>query len=175
MSDIGIGRLIKEPQARDAIHVAVAPVTAMERLAPGQPVSFAGDGHTSVCAAIGASVGIVDPFLTAPVFAGERFWLFLWPGSITSLRHDWTHPAFEPKPLDASEQWIRDFASSIPLDYAIVMEGARDYLATGEYLCFGGLLIGESVPDEFWPHYARVTGQKVPEDARGSFFTCSCG
>ena len=174
MSDIGIGRLIKEPQARDAIHVAVAPVTATERLAPGQPVSFAGDGHTSVCAASGASVGIVDPFLTAPVFAGERFWLFLWPGSITSLRHDWTHPAFEPKPRDASEQWIRDFATGVGLKYEVVMEGAREYLRTGEYLCFGGLLEGEYVPDDFWPHYEQVTNTTVPKNERGSFFTCSC-
>lgn len=172
--DIGIGRLIDGLRERDAIHVAVAPVTATERLYPGQPLAFTGDDRKSVKAGEPGRVGIVDPFLLGPVYPGQSFWMFLSPGSITSLRHDWTHPAFEPSPAQSSEQWIRDFAAGIPLDYEVVMDGARDYVACGEYLCFGGLLEGEYVPDEFWSHYERVTGETVPDDKRGSFFTCSC-
>ncbi len=44
------------------------------------------------------AVGIVDPFLQRSVLQGQRFYLCLFPGTVTSLRHVWTHPALEIKP-----------------------------------------------------------------------------
>lgn len=174
-----LGTIIDETAGRDAIHLAVEPVVAAQLLAPGADVGFV-PGGVGVC---DNPVGIVDPFLTRKVQPGERFWLVVYPRQITSLRHVWTHPAFgdavEPaaKPDDevtASRKWIEDFAARIPLAYDVLMEGARAYIMSGDYLCFGGLLEGEYVPDEFWPHYERVTGTKVAEDKRDSFFSCSC-
>jgi hypothetical protein len=181
-----LGSIIDDKQARDAIHLAVEPVVAAEHLMPGQDVGFVEGG-------VGRSpspVGIVDPFLKAPVLKGERFWLVVYPRQITSLRHVWTHPAFSEAEVSASalssepeavsRRWIEAFAASIPLDCETLLSGADDYVADqkrgghGEYLCFGGLLEGESVPDEFWPHYEIVRGVKVEEDHRGSFFSCSC-
>lgn len=180
-----LGFIIDEHQKRDAIHIAVEPVVAGENLRPGEDVGLI-DGE-----AVGAHdnpVGIVDPFLKTRVNKGQRFWLLVYPRQITSLRHVWTHPEIPNaeevfKPLseaDASKQWIERFAARIPLAYETVMGGARDWVANregggyGECLCFGGLLEGESVPDEFWPHYERVTGTAVKEEHRESFFTCSC-
>lgn len=94
MNDLGLGKLITTPQKRDAIHVAIAPVIAAHDLAPGQRVGFAKKGNTELVGAGGASIGIVDPFLKEVVREGERFWLFLYPNTVTSLRHEWSHPLF---------------------------------------------------------------------------------
>lgn len=85
---LSIGTLATEADGRDAVHIAVAPIVAPCDLRPGEHVDEHGRPGTN-------PVGIVDPFLQEPVRAGQRFWLFLYPNSVTSLRHEWTHPAFE--------------------------------------------------------------------------------
>lgn len=93
-----LGCLIADgDRRRDAIHVAVAPVTAAGRLAPGQHVGFVSPGETELVGVEGNPIGVVDPFLTENVQPGQRFWLFMYPNTVTSLRHVWTHPAFAPK------------------------------------------------------------------------------
>ncbi len=88
-----LGKLIDGVAARDAIHVAVAPVTAGQSLLPGQHV-----GLTNGVALFNDDpIGIVDPFLTEAVEQGQRFWLLIYPGTITGLRHVFSHPAFAPK------------------------------------------------------------------------------
>ena len=95
---------IPADSGRDAIHLAVEPVIASERLLAGQDVYLLPDGR----AAKGKenAVGIVDPFLKQSVKAGEKFWLVVYPRQITSLRHVWTHPAFEEKVTPAPEPEI---------------------------------------------------------------------
>lgn len=80
-----LGKLCSPNDARDAVHVAVVPMVADKKMRPGETVSVNGK-----------SVGVVDPFLADDV----KNWLCLYPGSITSLRHDWTHPAFEIERAD---------------------------------------------------------------------------
>lgn len=96
-----LGQLCDETARRDAIHVAVAPVEAGERLQPGEFVGLV-DGKARRG---GELVGIVDPFLLGPVEKGQRFWLCLYPGTITALRHVWSHPAFEAASAAARERW----------------------------------------------------------------------
>ncbi len=93
---VRLGQLITGDAARDAIHVAVAPVVAGEDLNPGDRVGIHTDGKVYKECRVGYT-GVVDPYLPEMVREGERFWLFLKPGSVTSLRHVWTHPAFSLK------------------------------------------------------------------------------
>lgn len=88
-----VGRLVEGAAGRDAIHVAVAPTTntAGVHLTAGTHVDAAGGFAAE-------RVGVVDPFLLEAVPPGGRFWLFLYPNTITSLRHVWTHPAFAAAP-----------------------------------------------------------------------------
>lgn len=214
-----LGNIILPTEKRDAIHLAVDPAFSREYLNPGDHVRIIAKGQVSRCA-IGAGHGIVDPFLRHPVQPGEYFWLVVYPREITSLRHVWSHPAFEDEPqkntpvgpdygtmsadqlralttaametsmvsvprpekvrslddpaMTEARAWIYNFAESVGLDYDELIEAAGDYLSHGDYLVKGGDLEGEYVPDEFWDHYQVVKKEKVDENDRGSFFSCSC-
>jgi hypothetical protein len=176
MSKLPLGEILTTPQQRDAIHVAVAPVVAGVFLAVGSHVTLREDGK-AVNSPDGVSIGIVDPFLRHAVQPGETFWLFLYPGTITTLRHDWTHPSFPessdtPKGTSGSERWLCNFAAQVDLTYNQLMTAADIWVERRDYLDMGGHLEGQYVPDDFWTHYENVRGVKVQD--RGSFFTCSC-
>lgn len=89
-----VGKLIDdEVTKRDAVHVAVMAVTADSDLQPGQRVCLSASGDYAKRSLNEKGViGIVDPFLRDTVYKGDRFWLFLLPNTVTSLRHVWTHP-----------------------------------------------------------------------------------
>lgn len=168
MSELPIGKILTAADQRDAIHVAVAPVTAGALLTPAQHIGLDPHGK-AVWAGLTSAIqpiGIVDPFLAQSVQPGERFFVFLYPGSITSLRHEWTHPAFS----DASEHWMRAFAEGHGVTYPDMMAAAQRWVNDGQYFSRGGQFEGEYIPDEFWTHYAALTG--IVGD--GSFFSCSC-
>lgn len=91
-----LGQLIENGNGhRDAVHIAVAPVTAAEKLRPGQHVGFAHEGNRALVAPTDRNIGIVDPFLSNDVEAGQQFWLLLFPNTVTGMRHVWSHPAFQ--------------------------------------------------------------------------------
>lgn len=98
MNEPKLGELITDPTAaRDAIHIAIEPVMAVQTLFPGQRVGLRGFNKESGRYLVGDSddlIGIVDPFLTLPVQRGQQCYLYLFPKTITSLRHSWSHPAF---------------------------------------------------------------------------------
>lgn len=174
-----LGKLIEGVEQRDAIHVAVAPVKAEEKLWPGQHVGFAIDGDCETVSSRAKPIGLIDPYLGGPVQPGERCWLFLYPGTATVLRHDWAHPAFVAKPQEPpqkrlSEAWLRAFGEANDCPYDMLLDAAKNYLESGAYLIQGGRWEGNYTPDEFWPHYEVVTGTHVPESDWGSFFSCGC-
>jgi len=176
MSDLKLGSIIEGKQHRDAIHIAVAPVVAGEALEPGAHVGLV-DGKAVVL--LRSPIGIVDPFLKAAVKPGETFWLFLYPGTIKGLRHEWTHPAFdEDTDKDYSEQWLRSYAVKMnPYDahpdaaYRRLIDG----LKSGEIYAYGSDLHGLydlDDSDELRLHAERVLGIRV--DWERYAFSCSC-
>lgn len=178
-----LGKLIGENSRRDAIHIAVAPGIANERLAPGEHIGIVGEffGRSS------APLGIVDPFLAGPVFKGERFWMFLYPNTITSLRHQWTHPVFDNSASVSSvqtpktdkreaEKWLRDFADRWGMKYNEMISGAdnADYItAYGSDLHSANELGDDFEP--FWEHMQTLMGKSYNQAHRATTgYSCSC-
>ena len=182
-----VGKLVEGEAKRDAIHVAVIPMVAGERLDPGQHVNV-DDGEARRW---GVTVGVVDPFLESRVERNETFWLFLYPQSITSLRHEWTHPAFPEHNVEivSSQEWMEAFASGHTDPYMCdreytaddVIIAATNFLESDERHCQRGdetlqdALGRDSDKRIFWMHYQNITGNKVPEEYMTEQpFTCSC-
>lgn len=168
-----LGQLATGNEGRDAIHVAVIPVQAGESLTPGQHVRIV-DGKAMQLGP-GDPLGVVDPFLRRDVIAGDWFWLCLYPQTITSLRHEWTHPAFPAAAApvgdkNASTAWLMAFCNRKALFYDTLL----DDLAEGS-VCAGDDFGSWDVPDEFWYHVEVVTGRHWTENEReGVSFRCAC-
>lgn len=186
-----MGTILQKDMPRDAVHIACAAVLASCRLLPGQHIGLLPDGRATTGI---EACGIVDPYLRQTIEEGERFWLFLYPGSITSLKHLWTHPAFAAdqvapaKDKATSEAWLRDFIKNADCpDYETVMaaidgtlEGnpsPEDYGPAwgrydGEALFFSGRDAHSSIPIEFWDHAEIVLGKRLRH--KPEHFACSC-
>jgi len=175
-TDPHLGTLPEIRRERDALHIAVIPVAAAESLLPGDHVAIV-EGR-AVRTYGDEFVGVVDPFLLRPVEENEVFWLLLVPGTITSLRHDWTHPAFPPRgstegkgTLSASEEWLLTLAKT---------RTYSDYFQVLGELAGGGLCF-KSERDRDWAdehraeilhHFAVVTGKRV--EGEQVWFSCAC-
>lgn len=180
MSDTKLGILLDDAAQRDAIHVAIAPVVAAELLSPGQHIGIDSEGKASCHA---TKIGIVDPFLVADVEAGQRFYLCLYQNTVTGMRHQWVHPAFEAavQPVasdkEASWEWMRGYAaqhwSSDDHIYGgfggkytaeMLIEYATAYLDYGDRHVQQGSeslrnsMYDDTVNAEFWKHFTVITG-----------------
>lgn len=184
-----LGTIITDKEKRDAIHLAVEPVVAGERLRAGEHIVV------SEGIAMGTEdegLGIVDPFLPKPVQKGQRFWFIMLPGRVHSLRHVWTHPAFPDTDVttinianippfvksDAAKEsarlWIEDYAKQLGLKFDELVEGANDWLDHNGYLVKGGQLEGTYTEPAFWDHFSIFTGRTVASSDRENFFSCNC-
>ena len=184
--ELGLGRIISEGREvhRDAIHVAVAPVVAGQDLDRGTRVGFADKEKTIVQKVNNGGVGIVDPFLTTVVKKGQRFWLYLFPGTVTGMRHHWSHPDFPSEHARSggvsssvkaeSEVWLKRFSEDNSIGYRDLLDG----LENGD-VCFGNDTPDEIHSDygknELFQHAQNVLGKVFTEDQRENVsFRCAC-
>lgn len=170
-----LGTILDNTAKRDAIHLATEPVIADQKLYPGQDVGIDSQGRGSTMNV--KLVGIVDPFLKAPVMPGERFWLIVYPRQISTLRHIWSHPDF-PEPTSApvtapvitqepvasavlatAIRYITGIAEDVDDTYSSVMRTASENEGADELFTESNRYIW---PDDiFWEHYSTITGKDV--------------
>ena len=179
-----LGTIIGPDEKRDAIHLAVVPVTAQLELNPGEHVSADGDKQPPY-------VGIVDPFLKVNVRKGDRFWLVIYPRQINSLRHVWTHPAFPDEvsnvtlpSKEEAERQLREITSHWDgPDYDTFIQLMTDgeagdgeygdsWRIEGGYIYSYGHAASGTIPPEVWPLAEIVLGRKI--NSRPEYFSCSC-
>ena len=177
-----LGAIITEPgeqNQRDAIHIAVVPIIAHMQLAPGRHIGVTTDGKASTMGL--PYVGIVDPFLQNPVERGQTFWLFLYQGQVTTLRHEWTHPAFPPAtPIavaptnDDAKRRMTEFAGECHKgleefldDIKAVVSGDESYVDVGDNE-------GASIYREFWADFRALTGIWADSESTEIYFNCAC-
>ncbi len=104
------------------------------------------------------------------------------------IQRSWTREKQE------SEDWLRDYAEDIrntnyyrgegyyesygrkEFSYEDLLAAARSHLETGEETAVLGLNGPDSrdTMEEFWQHYAIVTGTAVQEGYGNTFFACDC-
>lgn len=185
-SDVKLGRLIGPEAQRDAVHVAIAPVQAgQDGLRPGDWVTVGDDGL-----AYPGTIGIVDPFLAPDVKINKYQWFYLClrPGTVTSIRHHWAHPAFatEERTISISdcaesEEWLRAYAIKMnPYDvdeygskeaFTTLIKGLqnKELFASGTDLHSLDELKNS---DELKFHAERYLG--IPINWSNFEFSCSC-
>jgi len=174
-----------KPGTRDAVHVACIAVTAKVSMHPGTDVGADGDPKSK-------PVGIVDPFLKEAVPTGSRFWLYLYPRTITGLNHHWSHPDFPEEKKGEfviyeesykamgedkarSERWLEDFADSSDVPSYDELRLATEHVAMeggGHSIHFGTDASGR-IPPEFWIHAEKAWGITI-QGEKPEYFSCAC-
>ena len=171
-----IGQLLDGGMAlqRDAIHIAVVPIEAKTDLKPGMKVILR-DGKAERPMdreELRRAVGVVDPYLFDDVKPGERFWLFMWPSTVTSLRHDWFHPALvggDPTPeLRAAMEYLQGAAEDMCMSYDALIQG----LMNGSVEAGMTTIYDYENNSQFWHNVRVATGRYLSADM--VTFSCAC-
>lgn len=188
MEKINLGQVLKAGEGeRDAIHIAIAPAVAGAMLKPGTPVTVDADGTARVARPDDA-IGVVDPYLPRRIDKGERFFVCLNPYTITSLRHEWTHPAFPTADdkaaakklgealLGSARDYLQNVASQHNMSLQDLVDAMKNYIETGDTTGIGtDIEYGEFDRDSpIWGHFTSYTGIHVPAKDRTTPFTCAC-
>lgn len=173
---MSVGQLIFDHRTeRDAVHVAIIPVSSMVSLQPGQHVGLI-DLERMLVGPSPNPIGIVDPFLRSAVQCHNKFHLFLYPESIINLRHHWIHPAFISK--DSAKKEVTEFARRMKRSYEQLMEDAHEFLDRGFRVIdntqnYDGTTGAEW--RQFWLNYCALTGETIPEeDLNDCPYCCAC-
>jgi hypothetical protein len=187
-----IGKRLAPTQQRDAVHIAVCPVRCTEHFLPGEHVGIKDGKAIKNRGGSVECVGILDPFMPHCMVGDEYVFVFLYPGSITSLRHEWTHPKIDapialvaaaPAPVNdraVSEAWLRQYAKRVnsyfadngDQAYETLMEDIRGGTITyhgTDMHSFGEL----QDADELQHHASIVLGRQV-NWGEFEYFSCSC-
>lgn len=184
--DLKLGQKIREIQERDAVHVAVIPVRinqfGNEVIKPGTHVGFIYDEFVGPLS--NKLVGIIDPFLSPSeeLHHGDKVWLFLYPNTVTSIRHYWEHPDITVGPktnllIEQAVQRLRSIAESVEISFPELIDILGNYIETGKWHTLN-FDTPDIDPVTMWDDFQLVTGVRFDKEQRKQAydipFTCAC-
>lgn len=186
---------------RDAVHVAVIAATAGMPLRAGDHVSY-DKGEANGNQRYSKYIGIVDPFLEGTVKTGQTFWLFLYPRTVTGLKHVWEHPdltelsdkdvetikdvtkkvrteadvtATRADAVEYLHQWAGEHGVSYKSMLVTIKECINDEGELDDYINLGtGSSEEIDDPEEFWTNVGLVLNVDIKNKTQITYFTCSC-
>jgi hypothetical protein len=162
---------------KDAIHVAIVPLTAAEKLKPGDRIRLdSGDREKARLAEDGdPAIGIVDPFLSITLDKYDRFYACLYPGTVTGMRHEWDHPAWW---TEDSVAWLKDYAIRLSPYYDNPNEAYNrlcENLITGHIVCYGQVIQNlQDLPDAQQLKHHAERALNIIIDWDDFTFSCAC-
>lgn len=190
-----LGTIITDKKVgRDAVHLACLPVIVADQwLVPGSHVGLTPNGTAS--AVVGSKrVGIIDPFLDSPVKQGQEVLLLIYPRTIESLRHVWSHPDIPDEPdtnaVSGGGSHPRTPTRALLVEALDAVGRSLEFPVTGEVLLEamdGGGYINTgasdlhgavTIPYTLWDMFRDVHGRRAVNDPTGPgdgvYFTCAC-
>lgn len=186
-----LGQILPGDKGRDALHVAIMSVQASDVLYPGQDIQLThpeeGGKYVAYCT-VGKGHGIVDPFLKHRVEKDQWFWMYLYPNTVTGMRHHWEHPEIKhthpndsvseipSEKVRAAKEWLEEFAGVVEMTYDDLIECLTDYIQFGDSYCLGFDIPNRCYTDryEMWINYRIVTGCNDYVDTNTMPFRCAC-
>lgn len=184
--EVKLGEVLHGFHDRDAIHVAIVPCIVGEEygMSPGERVRLA-YGTTNVAIREGKEwIGVVDPYLEHHPTKGEQVYVFLKPGLVTGMKHQWRCPLFDSPqiPESEAERWLRKFADEWGFDYDEMLSIATSPMSGewDDYITAHGRDLHSA--DElghdlqlFWDNVQALTGRTFDQEHRDKIgWSCSC-
>jgi hypothetical protein len=191
-----LGTVITDKKVgRDAVHLACLPVTVDDPyLTPGQHVGLTEHGKASAYAE--KKVGIIDPFLPRVARYSEEVLLLLYPRTIESLRHVWSHPDVPDEPVAVAVP-MPPIVARVPstradliaeldrvgrqLEWPLTGNQMLDLMDGDPYhVVYGDDAYGSiDIPAELWGVFEKIHGKRAKNDpaipgSDGLYFSCSC-
>lgn len=186
-----LGQILPGDEGRDALHVAIMAVQASDSLYPGQDIQLThpeeGSKYVTYCT-VGRGHGIVDPFLKHRVEKDQWFWMYLYPNTVTGMRHHWEHPQINhasptnsvpiisSEEVRAAKEWLKEFADEVEMTYDELIEHLTNYLQDSFTHSLGFDTPDRCYTDrqEMWGNYRIVTGYSGHIDTDDVPFRCAC-
>lgn len=160
---------------KDAVHVAIVSVEAGQNLKPGTHVELKHgkavmkDPHSDFEF---KPIGIVDPFLRTNIEKGQNFYLCLYPETVTGMRHEWGHPAFDD--LASVKSQLEDIGKRYHTSYEQIIEACEAFVAGDDFTFWGdyGPDMMYSEGREIARLYYQLTGSTF--ESENVSFRCAC-
>lgn len=188
-----LGTVHVKDEGRDAVHLAVYQITLGQSISmwnKASKITIRENGRAYVFdeSKDTKAYGILDPFIDQELNVGDKVWLVLFPGMITSLRHVWEHNFFPESPKetpihDASSfsnyPHIENLAAQLEITCDELISHADNYVLTGNYYIGSDEAEGVYANQSFWEEYYRYKGatsdiSTINEIYKGNFIGCSC-